>query len=198
MAEKEYRRLTRSRSRTAFSIVSTSRASLWVGKDHLLCIDTNGYTETYKRFYFRDIQAVILRKTVEWHIISGILSLIVGGFALIALLGGNAVVAWIFGIIAGLFGLVLTFNIFSGPTCSFHMRTAVQVEHFPSISRVKVARRMMARLRPLIANAQGQLAPEEIPALMHGLFTASPWSQTGSAAPRYVVDDPNAPPRVVS
>ena len=75
------------------SIVSTSRASLWVGKDHLLCIDTNGYTETYKRFYFRDIQAVILRKTVEWHIMSVILSVIIGGFALFALLAGNAGVA---------------------------------------------------------------------------------------------------------
>jgi hypothetical protein len=197
MAEKEYRRLTRSRSRTAFSIVSTSRASLWVGKDHLLCIDTNGYTETYKRFYFRDIQAVILRKTVEWHIISVILSLIVGGFGLIALLGGNAAVAWIFGTIAGLFGLLLLLNIIGGPTCSFHMRTAVQVEHFPSISRVRVARRMLTRLRPLIASAQGQLAPEEIPALMHGLFTASPWSPGGTATSRYVVDDPNAPPRMV-
>jgi hypothetical protein len=197
MAEKEYRRLTRSRSRTSFAFVSTSRASLWVGKDHLLCIDTNGYTETYKRFYFRDIQGVILRKTVEWHVITVILSLIVGAFGLIALVGGNAGLAWFFGILGGLFALILLLNLIGGPTCSFHMRTAVQVEHFPSISRVKVARRLLTKLRPLIANTQGQLAPEEIPALMQGLFTASPSSPAGSGTPSYVVDDPNAPPRMV-
>ena len=36
MAEKEYRRLTRTRARVAFGIVSTGRSSLWLGKDHLL------------------------------------------------------------------------------------------------------------------------------------------------------------------
>jgi hypothetical protein len=198
MAEREYHRLTRAASRTAFSVVSTSRSSLWVGKDHLLCIDTTGYTESYKRFYFRDIQAVILRKTVVWHVMSAILAVIVGFFGLVAFLGQNAVIAWIFGSIGGLFALILLLNIFRGPTCSFHMRTAVQVEHFPSVARVRVARHVLERLRPLIASAQGQLAPEEIPLLMRGLFTSAPYSPGGSATPRYIMDDPNAPPRVVS
>ncbi len=198
MAEREYKRLTRRRSRTAFGIISTSRSSLWLGKDHLLCIDTNGYTESYKRFYFRDIQAVILRRTVVWHVMSVILAFIVGFFALIAILGHDVIIAWIFGSIAGLFALALLVNILQGPTCSFHLRTAVQVEHFPSVSRLRVARRALGRLRPLIAGAQGQLAPEEIPLLVRGLFTASAYSPASSGSPRYVVDDPNAPPRVIS
>ena len=37
-----------------------SFSCFWPGKDHLLCVDTSGYTETYQRFYFRDIQTVIL------------------------------------------------------------------------------------------------------------------------------------------
>ena len=62
MAEKEYQRLTRARLRRAgfFTAVAT-RSSLWLGKDHLLCIDSNGYGEDYKRFYFRDIQTITLR-----------------------------------------------------------------------------------------------------------------------------------------
>jgi hypothetical protein len=35
-----------------------SHPSLWLGEDHLLCVDSNGYAETYKRFYFRDVQAI--------------------------------------------------------------------------------------------------------------------------------------------
>ena len=197
MAEKEYRRLTRPRSRTAFGIVSTSRASLWLGKDHLLCIDTNGYTENYKRFYFRDIQAVIIRKTIVWHVWSAVLALFAGLFALIAILGGDVVMGWVFGSIAGLFVLALLINILRGPTCSFHMRTAVQVESFPSVHRLRGARHALEQLRPLIAAAQGQLPPEDIPLLIRGLFTASAGSPGPSAGPRHVVDDPNAPPRMI-
>jgi uncharacterized membrane protein required for colicin V production len=197
MAEKEYRRLTRARSRTSFGIVSTSRASLWLGKDHLLCIDTNGYTEHYKRFYFRDIQAVIIRKTIVWHVWSAVLAAFAGLFALIAILGGDSVMAWVFGCIAGLFVLALLINILRGPTCSFHMRTAVQVENFPSVHRLRVARHTLKQLRPLIAAAQGQLPPEDIPLLIRGFFAASAGSPAASAGPGQGVDEPNAPPRII-
>ena len=73
MPEKEYQRLTRARSRSAFGVVSMSRSSLWLGKDHLLCVDSSGYTETYKRFYFRDIQAVTLVATKRRDIWNGVL-----------------------------------------------------------------------------------------------------------------------------
>ena len=66
MPEVEYRRLTRARNRSRFALVATSRASLWLAKDHLLQIDTSGYTENYKRFHFRDIQALVLCKTDAW------------------------------------------------------------------------------------------------------------------------------------
>src|SRR5215472_27690 len=115
MAEKEYYRLTLRRARTTYGLVSTSRASLWMGKDHLLCMDYSGFTETYKRFYFRDIQAVIVRKTIEWHVISVVLALIVGFLALMAVVGNSAGIntplAWFFGSVGGLVGLLLVFNI---------------------------------------------------------------------------------------
>ena len=37
--------------------------SLWIGEDHLLLVELRGFTETYRRFYFRDVQAIILRRT---------------------------------------------------------------------------------------------------------------------------------------
>src|SRR5438477_12551721 len=77
MAEKEYQRLTRARPRSKFAVVSSGNSSLWLGKDHLLCIDSNGYTENYKRFYFRDIQALLIRKTERrkwWGLVFAVLA----------------------------------------------------------------------------------------------------------------------------
>ena len=53
MAEAEYQRLTRAHPRSGFAVAFAARSSLWLGKDHLLCIDSTGFSESYKRFYFR-------------------------------------------------------------------------------------------------------------------------------------------------
>ena len=87
MAEKQYERLTRARRRQAGFVAATYiRTSLWLGKDHLLCIDSNGYSETYKRFYFQDIQAVSIRLTQRrqvWNWVLGVPTAIcLGGWAL--------------------------------------------------------------------------------------------------------------------
>ena len=44
MAEKEYRKLTPPRRTAGFAIVSVTRSNLWLGRDHLLCIEAEGYT----------------------------------------------------------------------------------------------------------------------------------------------------------
>jgi len=202
MAEKEYQRLTRARLRRAgfFTAVAT-RSSLWLGKDHLLGIDSNGYGEDYKRFYFRDIQAVTIRKTNRrrlWNWILAIPLAVCSMFLIVGLVDVSrrqiqtddywGFLGWgiPFGIVLG---LMLT-NTLRGPGGVCHLHTAVQTEQLPSLNRVRRARKVLDRLRPLIAAAQGQLAPEEISARMQELV-----SQQSAA---YVVDDPNAPPRISS
>jgi hypothetical protein len=198
MAEVRYQRLTRTHPRARFGIISASRSSLWLGKDHLLCIDTNAFTEKYKRFYLRDIQAIILQ-TTSFRLV---LNLVFGGvamlFGLIAFVGSSEpIVLGIFGSLAGLFLLAMAANHAAGPTCVCFLRTAVQTEELPSLNRLRRARKVLNRLRPLIAQAQGQLAPEEIPARLQQwlaekeLRVISPPSGLG-----YVVDDPNAPPKI--
>src|SRR6185503_16307515 len=54
---KVYRRLPGRES----GLLSYSR--LWLGPDHLLLARTTFFSEEYKRFYFRDIQAIVMRKT---------------------------------------------------------------------------------------------------------------------------------------
>src|SRR5436305_13755595 len=107
MPEKEYQRLTRARPRSRFAVVSSGNSSLWLGKDHLLCIDTNGYTETYKRFYFRDIQALVIRKTERHKWMALIFALLAVGFFLPTVLNSAVVARYIFGSIAGLFVVLL-------------------------------------------------------------------------------------------
>ena len=108
MPEIHYQRLTYSRGRSAFAVAVQSRASLWLGPDHLLCVDTNGYSETYKRFYFRDIQAITIRESARRNVWNSILVLPVVicfvGLVITALEGKNTagIVAWsvFFGLIA--------------------------------------------------------------------------------------------------
>ena len=162
MAEKEYTRLTRAKSRSVFGIISTSRSSLWLGKDHLLCIDTAGFTETYKRFHYRDIQALLIRKTESWKILAAILAVIGGVFGLIAVFGGDPIVAWIFGVLAGTFLLGAILNLAAGPSCTCKLRTAVQTEELPPLVRLRRAGKTLDRLRPLVVQAQGQLTSVDL------------------------------------
>ncbi len=164
--EKEYTRLPGAGLRGAgFSTAVAVRSRLWLGKDHLLCVDSMRFAEDYKRFYFRDIQALIIRKTERgkiWNIVFGALALP----PLIAALATTAEWRIVWGIMAGIFLTFVLVNTLYGPTCKCHLRTAVQTEELPSLRRLRVARKVLARLRPHIAAAQGELAPEEIPARM--------------------------------
>jgi hypothetical protein len=63
---------------------------------------------------------------------------------------------------AAFFLLFLILNFFWGPSCKVQLRTAVQTEELASLSRVRQARRILNRIRPMIIEAQGQLTPEEV------------------------------------
>src|SRR5438270_7546384 len=79
--EKEYRRLPGRGYRRQGSWIAATRtiSTLWMSKDHLLCIDSmGGYSEDYKRFYYRDIQAIIVRKTKKHRIWNWVFCLILG------------------------------------------------------------------------------------------------------------------------
>ena len=169
MAEEvKYKRLTRARPRSRFSVVSAGQSSLWLGPDHLLCIDSTGFTESYKRFYFRDIQAVIVRKTdgyKYWGLAWGIVTLF---FAATAFAVSDSVGRIVLLCIAAFFGLCMLLNLALGPTTSCHLQTAVQNEQLPSIGRLRKARKVLNILRPLIVSAQGELAPQEIAARFSG------------------------------
>jgi hypothetical protein len=158
--EKEYRRLTRTRRGLA------KGHSLWLGKDHILAVESTGYTEEYRRYYFRDIQGIVTRRTDRRDWLSGIFLipvLLLAWPALKASVSGNSggVAGW--GIPAGAFLVLILVNIFRGPTCRTWIQMPLTVDELPSLDRIPKVRRVLETLRPLVASAQGTVRRSEIP-----------------------------------
>ena len=158
--EKEYERLPgRGMRRGAILQVVATFSRLWLGKDHLLLVDSNGFVETYKRFSFRDVQAVTLTRTTRRAILNAI-SLSCAVLCGLFILLGNEVVTVVSGGLAALLVLLAVINSLRGPTCRCHLTTAVQTDELPSLRRVPRANRVLSRLRPLIAAAQSEAAQQ--------------------------------------
>jgi len=168
---------------------------LFQGPDHLLQVSSTGYSEFYKRFYYRDIQAIIVRQThlgKLWSAVWGFPAGLFGAIALVVQLnGGNGLALWI---IAAVFVPGLAINLALGPTCACHVRTAVQIEKLPSLKRLRGAQKFIERLRPILAAVQGELNAEDIRARPQSPVSASPPAQ--AAAPPVLEEPQNVPPAV--
>ncbi|TAL24880.1 MAG: hypothetical protein EPN94_06380, partial [Nitrospirae bacterium] len=132
---------------------------LYTGADHLLSITATSFSEDYMRFYYKDIQAIIARKTIKGKVFN----LGFGIFLIIFLMPA----LWVHGgwagffyIMAGLLFLLLMINWLRGPTCECHIMTPIQTVKLPALRRIRKAEKAIARLRSLIEGAQGVL-PEE-------------------------------------
>jgi len=166
------------RGRRGSAIFSYARSRLWLGEDHLLNVDFTVASEEYKRFYFHDIEAFVIRRTGTrqmWNWIFGVLLALTAGpfFAVWRSQGeGGFMIAAI--AFAAFWGLFILVNSLRGATCQTHIRTAVQLEQLPSLGRLPVARQVLARIQPLIVAAQGAATPEEL--------AGAPWMTASAAA----------------
>jgi hypothetical protein len=138
-----------------------------------LQVASTGFTETYKRFYFADIQALTIRKTHVGKIINAVLGGVIGVFALPALftpeIGTIILLSF-----AAFFALLLGANAAMGPTCVTHLQTAVQNEKVPSLSRLRRARRVLQILKSQIAAVQGEVNDDEIRGRLAGQSVPAP------------------------
>jgi hypothetical protein len=193
MPKTEYQRLTRSRPRGGFSVAVASRTSLWLGTDHLLFVDSNGYTETYKRFYFRDIQAFMVQKTQTFTIVNVAFTIPFVLFMASAMVTQTTGLKIFLFCMAGFFAFIVLINLLRGQTCRSFLRTAVQIEQLPPLSRVRRAQKVFIRVRPLIVAAQGgELAPQTISNLIREQIQSSATESQG------VAQNPGIPPRLES
>lgn len=161
-AETGYKRLPgRGPRRGGFISISLSRCSLYLADDHVLAVESTGFSEDYKRFYFSDIQAIITRKTRRGAFWSTILALMIACSLMGALYLEAGSLHIFFWILSGTFLAFLLVNTFRGPTCICHIKTAVQQDQLPSLNRLRIARRVIEMFRPAIERVQGKLSPEE-------------------------------------
>lgn len=135
--------------------------TLWQAADHLLMVYSRFGIEDYKRFYFADIQSIITHKTITGKIQNLVISLFLVGFGImtVTLDSAGAIVG---GIMAACFAIFLIVNCVRGPTCATYLQTAVQTEKLHSLYRLKSARKVMDRLKPLLENVQGRLTSESL------------------------------------
>jgi hypothetical protein len=179
----EYRRLPgRGLRRAGIITLVRAHCRLWLAHDHLLMVESNGYAEEYRRFYFQDVQSITVRKTARgrnWNIAWAVSATV---FALIGLPFGP-VGAAIFWSLSGLCLLCLAFNALRGPTCVCHLRTAVQQDELPSLSRLRVARKVLAQIQPALEQVQGTLTGDEVAARIRSAALGG-MAQTESAPAR--------------
>jgi uncharacterized integral membrane protein len=133
--------------------------SYWLGSDHLLVVEVANFTERYRRFYFRDIQAVLVQVTRARLFI--FLLLLVPLLLFLAVLVAAAVdisqrpMQWddwaalaFWGTPCIGFLICMLLNYRRGVTCSVHLRTAVQTQKLMGLSRWRAAEKFIAELQP--------------------------------------------------
>jgi hypothetical protein len=155
-----------------FSFNIFSAPSLWIGPDHLLSVDAVLFQETYKRFYYSDIQSIVMIRSNRHHLWTAI-------WGALAMLCGVAVffssgAGYVSGTFLGLFSTALIVNLALGPACKAHIQTAVQIQNLRSFRRMRSAGKAMDRIKVLVEQAQGALDLSALTAPIAGSNATAP------------------------
>lgn len=132
---------------------------MWLGSDHLLLVKSAWFREEYKRFYFRDIQAIVVAPCARFHVSMPILI-----FALLWLLPGLGMAFWPAGVAVvwgiGTLAMAATWvSISLASSCRCRLYTAVSKDDLPSLYRTWTARKFLNKVKPWIDRAQGTMDP---------------------------------------
>lgn len=151
-----------------------SGATLWMAKDHLLSVETTLYAEDYRRYYYSEIEGVVLRRTRGRQLVGAALGLLtlLAWWGAASLLGGR-VKDWTslvpLAIILFLPLIVLAAYFLFGPSCVTLVKTPTGYHPLPALAGIRSARKAVARFSPLVAEAQGTIPVEELRALAGAL-----------------------------
>jgi len=137
--------------------------TLWMGDDHLLAVNSNGYAEEYTRYYYKDIKAVIVRRTSARGVWNGVLAAALGvsilplfAFVVYGTYPPGTLASVCF--TAPLLLTLLLVNTLRGPCCRCHILMPLGASELPTLRRVRTARRILELLRPQITERQGTMA----------------------------------------
>ncbi|HXN45611.1 MAG TPA: hypothetical protein VN893_03160 [Bryobacteraceae bacterium] len=134
------------------------QASLWLGDDHVLAVTGWRFTEDYKRYYYRDIQALALARTPRWAVTLPWFFVALVLF-LVALVARAGEVAWLpdvcWALVVALAVAWLFVSLQASVRCT--IQTAVSREELPSLFRFWSSERAIRILGDRIAQVQGTL-----------------------------------------
>jgi hypothetical protein len=172
-----------------------SRESAWLGSDHLLLLSDYLFWERYRRYYFRDIQALVLEPTTQYGTLTLALGIPTALSAALVLLTVNGSIHTAFGVLGGIVGLpllvVLVVHVAKGPTCTVALHTAVQDVIVEAMCRQRAALAAVALLAERIESVQGACdtgslgAPDSRRGLGRRVFGADKGTMRGPSATGY-------------
>ncbi len=130
------------------------RHSLWMGPDHLLRVRANPFAQEYRRYYFKDIQALVLTELP--HPLAYFFYSFTAFFAILFVVlisSGHPVWATL----CALSALLLFWLGARIPDCATRILTRVSSDRLPSLKKLHTARKALAMIRTEIAGTQGEL-----------------------------------------
>jgi hypothetical protein len=175
-ARSEYKRLPGGRSRLF------RRDRLYLGPDHVLLARSLSFSEEYRRFYYSDIQALVLQERPMGN--RRLADSVAIGVAVAAIVALFATGHPVWGALLSIVAVAYAWVALRREDCQAWVQTAVGAAELPSLCRARSARKAIALIDERTRAAQPPLPPEE---LSRALETPPP-------LPFQIAASPPAPP----
>lgn len=170
-----------------------NRSSLWDGGDHLLVVENKGFHETYSRFDYGEIQALVMCQN-ERRLYLGLLFSFLLVIGLIVLAGSSGAFGKGFGaVLTFVFGIATLVNALKGPGCVCQIKTRVNLMRLRPITRRRQFERILPDLRSRIAERQGEADAGELAEALGGSSDAGDGEDEGSGVPPRVTPSQPSP-----
>ncbi len=146
----------------------SGNARLWIADDHLLQVNSTLLAERYRRFFLKDIRAILVRPTkvrLIWTIVHAAIILVAaasaGALVWFSIDIAQEELRVTLLVFAGMIGFVAVpilplfiVNVLLGPSCACHVETSAGLERLTAPTRTRGAQRLLAQLVPIIEAAQ--------------------------------------------
>ncbi|HBC86138.1 MAG TPA: hypothetical protein DCZ94_04200 [Lentisphaeria bacterium] len=130
---------------------------IYMAEDHLLYVLSNGYTEEYRRFFFKDIQYIVLCQTRSWWVYTGIWGFIGAGILAMMFFAASEFGEMTASVIAVLGFLPLMVNFLLGTSARAVIKTITSEEKISLTPRYRSSLKVLAEIKAKIEVVQGRI-----------------------------------------
>lgn len=131
---------------------------IYQGPDHLLLVENKFFNESVKRFFFNDIQAIVVRRTRTHATVNIVLALLMVLLVILAAVrlsqDWNLVALAVVSAVEALLLALLIVNVWLGPTCRTELLTAVHRQPLINLRRWRTTAGFVRQVDSLVRQAQ--------------------------------------------